>query len=93
MGRGEWSLRRRVAAATGADLTLSFVHDGTAAAATAGSMNSATITAGTWLGVGFRPADGPPLLDVAPNVWIEGGPSSHQLKFHDLDQVGHDFGE
>jgi len=33
-------------------VTLEFVHDGTAAAAAAGAVNTATITAGTWLGSG-----------------------------------------
>jgi hypothetical protein len=50
------SLRSRLSAGCGTDVTLEFVHDGTAAAATAGAVNSATITAGTWLGAGFRPA-------------------------------------
>jgi hypothetical protein len=63
------SLRSRLSAVTGTDVTLEFVHDGTAAAATAGSVNSATITAGTWLGSGFRPAQAPPSLDLAPDAW------------------------
>ena len=62
------SLRSRLSAVTGTDVTLEFVHDGTAAAATAGSVNSATITAGTWLGTGFRPAQAPPSLDIAPDM-------------------------
>jgi hypothetical protein len=46
-------------------VTVEFVHDGTAAAVTAGTANSATITAGTWLGSGFRPVHAPPSLDLA----------------------------
>jgi hypothetical protein len=49
---------------------VTFIHDGTAAAATAGALSSGTITAGTWLGGGFRPAHTPPLLDLAPNLRI-----------------------
>jgi hypothetical protein len=59
------SLQSRLSAVTGTDVTLEFVHDGTAAAATAGSVNSATITAGTGLGSGFRPAQAPPSLHLA----------------------------
>ncbi|HUZ54899.1 MAG TPA: hypothetical protein VMU94_20535 [Streptosporangiaceae bacterium] len=64
------SLRRRVTADSGADAILEFVHDGTAAASAAGSANSATITAGTWLGVGFQPAQAAPLLELAPDLRI-----------------------
>lgn len=53
-GQLAW-LRNRIEAAAGADATVTFIHDGTAAAAIAGASNSATITAGTWLGGGFRP--------------------------------------
>ena len=63
------SLRSRLSAASGTDVTLEFDHDGTAAAATAGAVNSATITAGTWLGSGFRPAQAPPSLRLAPDLW------------------------
>ena len=63
-------LRNRLETAAAAEATLTFIHDGTAAAATAGSPNSATITAGTWLGGGFRPAHAPPLLDLAPGLQI-----------------------
>lgn len=63
------SLRSRLSAVTGTEVTLEFVHDGTAAAATAGSVNSATITAGTSLGSGFRPVQAPPSLDLAPDAW------------------------
>jgi hypothetical protein len=63
------SLRSRISAASGTDVTLEFVHDGTAAAATAGSVNSATITAGTWLGSGFRPAHAPSRLHLAAGLW------------------------
>jgi hypothetical protein len=66
------SLHRRVAAGSCAHVTLEFVHDGTAAAATAESMNSATITVGTWLGVGFQPTQGPPLLDLASDLSVHG---------------------
>lgn len=64
------ALRRRVATGSGVDVALEFIHDGTAAAMAAGSTNSATITVGTWLGCGFRPADAPPLVDVAPDFSI-----------------------
>lgn len=65
---GATSLRGRLSAAAGTDVTLEFVHDGTAAAATAGSVNSATITAGTGLGSGFRPVQAPPSLHLAPDL-------------------------
>jgi hypothetical protein len=52
---------------------VTFIHDGTAAAATAGARSSGTITAGTWLGGGFRPAHAPPLLDLAPDLRISQG--------------------
>jgi sugar (pentulose or hexulose) kinase len=68
-GQLAW-LRGRIEAAAGTNATVTFIHDGTAAAATAGALNSATITAGTWLGGGFRPAHTPPLLDLAPNLRI-----------------------
>jgi hypothetical protein len=71
-GQMAW-LRGRIQAAAGADATVTFIHDGTAAAATAGSPHSATITAGTWLGGGFRPAHAPPLLDLAPDLRISQG--------------------
>ncbi|HEX6856337.1 MAG TPA: hypothetical protein VF204_13670, partial [Streptosporangiaceae bacterium] len=71
-GQLAW-LRGRIEAAAGTDVTVTFIHDGTAAAATAGSPHSATITAGTWLGGGFRPAHAPPLLDPAPNLRISQG--------------------
>jgi hypothetical protein len=59
------SLRRRVSRESGTDVVLQFIHDGSAAALTAGSANSATITAGTWLGVGFRPSIPPSPLNQA----------------------------
>jgi hypothetical protein len=62
------SVRSRLSAGTSTDVTLEFVHDGTAAAATAGSVKSATITAGTWLGSGFRPAQAPPSPDLAADL-------------------------
>ena len=71
-GQLAW-LRGRIEAAAGADVTVTFIHDGTAAAATAGALRSGTITAGTWLGGGFRPAHAPPLLDLAPNLRIRPG--------------------
>jgi hypothetical protein len=49
-------LRGRLSASSGADMTLVFVHDGAAAAAIAGPVNSATLMAGTGLGCGLRPA-------------------------------------
>lgn len=64
------SLENRLSAGCGIDVTLQFVHDGTAAAATAGAVNSATITAGTWLGSGFRPAQPVPSLSLAPDLCV-----------------------
>lgn len=64
------SLRSRISAGSGLGVTLEFVHDGTAAAATAGLVNSATIMAGTALGSGFRPAQSPAPLDLAPDLRI-----------------------
>jgi hypothetical protein len=61
------SVRSRLRAITGTEVSLEFVHDGTAAAATAGAPDSATITVGTWLGSGFRPAYAPPPLHLAPD--------------------------
>jgi len=71
-GQLAW-LRAGIEAAASADVTVTFIHDGTAAAATAGALRSGTITAGTWLGGGFRPAHAPPLLDLAPNLKIRPG--------------------
>jgi hypothetical protein len=71
-GQLAW-LRGRIEAAAGADATVTFIHDGTAAAATAGALSSGTITAGTWLGGGFRPAHAPPLLNLAPRLQIRPG--------------------
>lgn len=62
------ALRHRLSAASGTAVTLEFVHDGTAAAATAGSANSATITAGTALGCGFRPAQAQPSRRLFPGL-------------------------
>lgn len=64
------TLQERVGADSGAEVFAEFLHDGTAASA-AGSPGSATITVGTWLGMGFRPWDAPPLLPVAPDLRIE----------------------
>ena len=71
-GQLAW-LRGRIEAAASADVTVTFIHDGTAAAATAGALRSGTITAGTWLGGGFRPAHAPPLLDLAFGLQIRPG--------------------
>jgi hypothetical protein len=70
LGHRLTSLHRRLTAGSDLTLSLEFVHDGTAAAASASSRNSATITAGTWLGVGFNTADGPPLLRLEPDLQI-----------------------
>lgn len=51
------------------EVSLEFFHGGTAAATTAGSVNSATITAGTGLGSGFRPWQALPSLNLAPDLW------------------------
>jgi hypothetical protein len=64
------SLERRMETHSGTTVALEFIHDGTAAAAMAGSADSATITAGTWLGVGFRPANAPRSLDLAPDLQV-----------------------
>lgn len=64
------SLRSRITADSGADAILEFVHAEPAAASAAGSANSTTITAGTWLGVGFQPAQAGPLLELAPDLRI-----------------------
>jgi hypothetical protein len=45
---------------------------GEAEDAVAGSVNSATITAGTWLGSGFRPAHAPLRLHLAAGLWTGG---------------------
>jgi hypothetical protein len=58
------ALRRRIRSATGISADLRYLHDGTAAASAAVTAGSATITAGTWLGAGFLPVGGPPLLTV-----------------------------
>lgn len=57
------SVRRQIATRTALDVALTFVHDGTAAAFASTETNSATITLGTWLAVGFVPRDPPPLPD------------------------------
>jgi hypothetical protein len=62
------ALRRRIMIDTGVGVDMDFVHDGTAAASAVTSPNSATITVGTWLGVGFQPIEGPPLLEPPPRV-------------------------
>ncbi len=62
------ALRGRIMIDTGVGVDMDFVHDGTAAASAVTSPNSATITVGTWLGVGFQPIDGPPLLEPPPRV-------------------------
>ncbi|MEV5705236.1 hypothetical protein [Actinoallomurus sp. NPDC052274] len=64
------ALRRRIRSATGVSADLRYLHDGTAAAAAAGAADSATITAGTWLGAGFLPEGGPPLLTVPHHLSI-----------------------
>jgi hypothetical protein len=66
------TLARRIAEDNGVDANLEFVHDGTAGASTASSPNSATITAGTWLGVGFQHSGGRPLLDLPPELQVLG---------------------
>ncbi|TDC55245.1 hypothetical protein E1281_13555 [Actinomadura sp. KC345] len=70
------ALRRRIRAATGIRAGLRYLHDGTAAAAAAPTAGTATITAGTWLGAGFQPVGGPPLLTVPrdrpPIAWADG---------------------
>ena len=50
-------LLRRLEAATGVRADLRYLHDGTAAASASAATNSATVTVGTWLGVGFLPAE------------------------------------
>jgi hypothetical protein len=72
-GRGG-SLRRRLGTASGTEVSLEFVHDGTAAAATAGAAGSATIIAGTTLGSGFRPAPPPPSCGLSPGLRVGAWP-------------------
>lgn len=57
---------RRIKFDTGVSVDMELVHDGTAAASAVTAANSATITVGTWLGVGFQPAGGPQLLGHPP---------------------------
>ena len=71
LGSHRAGLERRLLGATGLGVSLEFVHDGTAAAAVSGEANSATITAGSWLGVGFLPDPPPPLLGLARELEIE----------------------
>lgn len=70
MARGARSLVTRLSANCPLELTVQFVHDGTASAAAVGSLNSATITVGTWLGVGFVPDVASHLLDLAPELRV-----------------------
>ena len=50
-------IRHLLAASTGDDLSVEFVHDGSAGAfGTADRSVSAVVTVGTWLGIGFTPA-------------------------------------
>jgi hypothetical protein len=58
------ALLRRLEAATGVGADLHYLHDGTAAASASGAVNSATITVGTWLGVGFVPPESPHLPGI-----------------------------
>ncbi|MEU8004200.1 hypothetical protein AB0B66_23850 [Catellatospora sp. NPDC049111] len=58
------AVTRRIEAATGVTVRLRYMHDGTAAASAAITPNSATITVGTWLGVGFQPRRAASLLHV-----------------------------
>jgi len=58
------ALLRRIQAAIGVTVDLRYLHDGTAAASAAPTANSATITVGTWLGVGFLPPESPHPPDI-----------------------------
>lgn len=61
-------IRYLLAAATGDDMFVEFVHDGSAAAlGIADPGPSAVVTVGTWLGIGFTPSDRP-LLGGDPVV-------------------------
>jgi len=61
-------VRSLLAEATGDDMSFEFVHDGTASACGVGDPSrSAVVTIGTWLGVGFTPANRP-LLPGDPLV-------------------------
>jgi len=65
-------LARRVSAELGEAVDVRLLHDGTAAAATyAGAENTAVITVGTALGIGFPPAGGS-LLGIDANLAIVG---------------------
>ncbi|HEV2759136.1 MAG TPA: hypothetical protein VGV86_06160 [Acidimicrobiales bacterium] len=51
-------IRHLVAAATGEDMCVEFIHDGSASAlGVADSRPSAVVTVGTWLGIGFTPSN------------------------------------
>lgn len=61
-------IRHLLAVATGDDMSVEFVHDGTASASGVGDTSrSAVVTIGTWLGVGFTPSNRP-LLPGDPLV-------------------------
>jgi len=64
LARRTQALLHRIEVATGVTVDLRYLHDGTAAASASTTANSATITAGTWLGVGFLTTAGPPLLNI-----------------------------
>jgi hypothetical protein len=51
-------IRHLLGEATGVDMSVEFVHDGTASACGVGDPSpSAVVTMGTWLGVGFTPSN------------------------------------
>ena len=76
-------LARRVGAHLGVGIDVLLIHDGTAAATTfAGTKNTAVITVGTAMGIGFPPpADG--LRTISPNLTIIGpGPEPCPRRLH-----------
>ena len=72
-------VRDVVAAATGDEILVEFVHDGSASAlGIADPLPSAVVTAGTWLGIGFTPSDRR-LLGGDPELrWRPSTPTSDQ---------------
>ncbi len=66
-----WSLRWRVAAGSGADAAIK-VRSRRNYGGGRGRLveESATITAGTWLGVGFKPTPAPPPLSLASTLMV-----------------------
>jgi hypothetical protein len=72
LGGSMSTITEAISSRTGRDVSLRFVHDGTAAASSTGDAGrSGTITAGTRLGVGFTPPEGN-LRDLHPDFAVRG---------------------